>query len=229
MVIVRKNVYTPEKDISVEYIDDGIETENTGSYGVAVDIGTTTIALGLFSLSTKKHLANITETNLQTKYGSDVIMRIMHANMGKADILHEIVISQIEDMLERIRKGICISYDIKELSVTGNTTMCHLFLDKDLSKMAGAPFTPAYIGSVNTFGQTIGFKKYPHLDIYVMPSVAAHIGADAVSVLCSEKLYKPDKIQLAIDIGTNAEILLNNRGKIYACSAAAGRHSREKV
>ncbi len=222
MVIIRQNIYTLEKDISVEGIDSNIKSAETDGYGAAVDIGTTTIAVGLFSLNTKKHLANITETNLQTRYGADVMMRIMHANMGKAAILHELVVSQIEDMLERASEGICAVHDIKELAVVGNTTMCHLFLDKDLSRMAGTPFTPAYKGSISIFGKDIGFKKYSHLSIYVLPNIAAHIGADAVSVLCSEKLYKSDKIQLAIDIGTSAEILLNNKGKIYACSAAAG-------
>lgn len=222
MVIIRRNIYNPEKDVSAIAAYNDIDTKNTGNYGTAVDIGTTTIALGLFSLDTKKHIANITEINLQTKYGSDVMMRIMHANMGKSNILHELVINQIEDMLEHIRNEICPAYSIKKMTVVGNTTMCHLFLNKDLSKMAGAPFIPAYDGSVSVSGKNIGLKKYPHLNIYVLPGVTAHIGADAVSMLCSKKLYISNKIQLAIDIGTNAEILLNNKGEIYACSAAAG-------
>ena len=113
MVIIRQNIYTLEKDISVEGIDSNIKSAETDGYGAAVDIGTTTIAVGLFSLNTKKHLANITETNLQTRYGADVMMRIMHANMGKAAILHELVVSQIEDMLERASEGICAVHDIK--------------------------------------------------------------------------------------------------------------------
>lgn len=216
MVIIRQNIYDTEKEVSASALYSG-----TG-YGAAVDIGTTTIALSLFSLGDKKHLANITETNLQTKYGTDVMMRIMHANMGKSSMLHKMVTEQVEDMLLSASSGICSTDDIKKLTVTGNTTMCHLFLDRDLSQMAGTPFTPAYSGSVSVYGKDIGFKKYPHLNIYVMPGVAAHIGADAVSALCACKLYAKDKIQLLIDIGTNAEILLNNKGEVYACSAAAG-------
>lgn len=226
MVVIRHNIYDLEKEVSanidVKNINSDTDTQDAGNYGAAVDIGTTTISLSLFSLSNKKHMTNITETNLQTKYGTDVMMRIMHANMGKAFMLHKIVIRQIEDMLDNASSGICEAKDIKELTVTGNTTMCHLFLDKDLSQMTGAPFITAYKGSVSTYGKDTGFKKYSHLSIYVMSGVTAHIGADAVSMLCAKRLYAQDKIQLAIDIGTNAEILLNNKGEIYACSAAAG-------
>lgn len=222
MVIVRPCIYNPVKEISAKHIYDGVGIKDTSSYGAAIDIGTTTVVLGFFSLDSKKHLADVIETNPQTRYGADVMMRIMHANMGKSALLHELITRQVEDMLEHASKGICMADDIKELAVTGNTTMCHIFLNRDLSKMAGAPFMPAYEGSVSVCGKDIGLRKYPHLNIYVLPGAAAHIGADAVSVLCSQKMYEPDKVQLAIDIGTNAEILLNNKGKIYACSAAAG-------
>jgi len=224
MVIIRRNIYNQEKEVYASPVNS--HTDNSGqghkSYGVAVDIGTTTIALSLFSLDSQEHLKNITGTNLQVQYGSDVMMRIMNVNMGKASVLHRLVIDQVCDMIEKVSEGICSADRIKEMTVTGNTVMCHLFLDKNLRDMAGAPFIPAYKGSVNVTGKDIGMHKYPGLDIYVMPGVSAHVGADAVSFLCSQQLYSTDKIQLAIDIGTNAEIILNNKGKIYACSAAAG-------
>lgn len=222
MVIIRPNIHNQEKEMYAKQNCGSTDIRNTGCYGVAVDIGTTTISLSLFSLGDKKHIKNITETNAQTRYGTDVMMRIMHANTGRTAMLHGLVIRQIEYMLECVSKDICRPDNIKEMTVTGNTTMCHLFLNKDLSGMAGAPFTPAYEGSVTTLGESTGLNKYPLLNIYVLPSATAHVGADAVSMLCAKELYAPDKIQLAIDIGTNAEILLNNRGEIYACSAAAG-------
>lgn len=222
MVIIRSNQYNPEKEALAASQDNCTCPEYTGCYGAAMDIGTTTIAASLFSLDNKKYCGNITETNLQTKYGADVMMRIMNANMGKARLLHNIITSQAEDILERLSNGICTRDKVIKMSVTGNTTMCHLFLDKDLSGMAGAPFKTAYSGSASIKGNRNGFKKFPDIDIYVMPGIAAHTGADAVSVLCSQKLYQPDKVQLAVDIGTNAEIILNNKGNIYACSAAAG-------
>lgn len=222
MVIIRSNPYNPEKEAIITNQDNNVCLEYSGYYGVAMDIGTTTIAASLFSLGNKKYCGNITETNRQTKYGADVMMRIMNSNMGKSCLLHNIITTQAEDIIERLINGICTSDKITEMVVTGNTTMCHLFLGKDLSGMAGTPFKTAYTGSASLKGEKNGFKRFPDINIYVMPGIAAHTGADAVSVICNQKLYQADKIQLAIDIGTNAEIILNNRGNIYACSAAAG-------
>ena len=221
MVIVRQSIYNQEKDV-MALNNNSISSGYTSGYGAAVDIGTTTIAASLFSLADKRYCGNITETNSQTKLGADVMMRIMNANMGKAGLLHELVINQIEDILLRAGKGVCDKSQIVKMAVAGNTTMCHLFLNKDVSGMAGAPFKTAYSGSIDIKGMEIGFKEFPDMDVYVLPGVAAHIGADAVSVLCNQKLYSKEKIQLAVDIGTNAEIILNNKGKIYTCSAAAG-------
>ncbi len=222
MVIIRSNPYNPEKEALAASLDNNICQEYTGCYGIAMDIGTTTIAASLFSLDNRKYCGNITETNMQSKYGADVMMRIMNASLGKASLLHNIIITQAEDIIERLCNGICTRDKVVQMAVTGNTTMCHLFLDKDLSGMAGTPFKTAYTGSASLKGVENGFKKFPDIDIYVMPGIAAHTGADAVSVLCSQKLYQPDQVQLAVDIGTNAEIILNNKGNIYACSAAAG-------
>lgn len=222
MVIIRSNPYNPEKEAIITNQDNNICEEYTGCYGVAMDIGTTTIAASLFSLGNKQYCGNITETNKQAKYGADVMMRIMNSNMGKAGLLHNIITTQAEDIIERLSNGICARNKVTEMVVTGNTTMCHLFLGKDLSGMAGTPFKTAYTGSASLNGSRNGFKRFPDINIYVMPGIAAHTGADAVSVICNQKLYQADKVQLAVDIGTNAEIILNNKGNIYACSAAAG-------
>ena len=222
MVVIHRDVYSPQKDVMAARHDNSKNYNNTDGYGIAADIGTTTVAISLFSLGNNRYCGNITENNSQTELGADVMMRIMHANMGKGMLLHKMITEQLEDMAGRISEGVCSAGAIKRMVVTGNTTMCHLFLGRDLRGMAGAPFKPAYKGSVNITGKEIGFKKYPDINIHVMPGVTAHVGADAVSALCSLELYSTDKIQLAIDIGTNAEIILNNKGRIYVCSAAAG-------
>jgi len=222
MVVIHRDVYSPQKDVMAARHDNSKNYNNTDGYGIAADIGTTTVAISLFSLGNNRYCGNITENNSQTELGADVMMRIMHANMGKGMLLHKMITEQLEDMAGRISEGVCSAGAIERMVVTGNTTMCHLFLGRDLRGMAGAPFKPAYKGSVNITGKEIGFKKYPDINIHVMPGVTAHVGADAVSALCSLELYSTDKIQLAIDIGTNAEIILNNKGRIYVCSAAAG-------
>lgn len=222
MVIIRRNLYNQEKEVMAAVQDNITSNKYNGCYGVAMDIGTTTVAASLFALDSGKYYRNITETNSQVKFGADVMMRIMNSVMGKAGLLHNIIIEQTEDIIERLISGICSKDKIVKMSVAGNTTMCHLFLGKDLSGMSGTPFKAAYSGSVNITGEEAGFKKFSGIDIYVLPGIAAHTGADAVAVICNQKLYNTDKIQLAIDIGTNAEIILNNKGRIYVCSAAAG-------
>ncbi|MFG6392729.1 MAG: ASKHA domain-containing protein [Lachnospiraceae bacterium] len=222
MVIIRRNLYNPEKEVITAVQDNTGSHKYNGCYGVAADIGTTTISASLFALDSGKYYRNITETNSQVKFGADVMMRIMNSVMGKAGILHGIIIEQVENIIERLSSGICSMDKIIKMSVAGNTTMCHIFLGRDLSGMSGAPFKAAYSGSASITGKEAGFKKCPGIDIYVLPGIAAHTGADAVAVICSQKLYRTDKVQLAVDIGTNAEIILNNKGRIYACSAAAG-------
>ena len=236
MVIIKKERFVSDK--SVLYISDDNETfrENVfdtkyKNLGAAVDIGTTSIAIGLFDMETKKSIGNMTQTNCQTNYGCDVMMRIMHCVNGKEQLLHDILIEQIENILEKIisdnkinklKSDIKSSDIIKKMCIAGNTTMCHIFLNKDVSGLKGAPFSTAYKGVVRTESKKIGFKKYDIPEIVILPNIHSHVGADAASVLCQEKLYREDVNELAIDIGTNAEIILNNSGKIFVASTAAG-------
>ena len=100
---------------------------------------------------------------------------------------------------------------LKKMSVVGNTVMCHLFLNKDTSGLRGTPFHTAYQGSCRICGKDLGWSACPDVEITVLPGIAAHVGADAASVLMAERLWQRDRVQLAVDLGTNAEILLNNR------------------
>ena len=225
MVIVQRNSYIEEKKAEYNF-KDNIESvsdkDSLKRYGAAIDIGTTTVVVSVFDMTTGKLTGSKSETNCQVKYGSDVMMRIMHCGMGKSKLLHDMIISQIEDIISDIFKINEIDGELKEIVVVGNTTMCHMFLGKDVSGLSGAPFMPSYTGRIKCNGESIGMKSYPNSQIEVMPGIAGHVGSDAASFLMEEMLYTEDKIQLAVDIGTNAEIILNNHGKIYVCSAAAG-------
>ncbi len=226
MVIIRQSARGEEKSAVPKdasfFSQGGRAMENGKDFGIAVDIGTTTVAMSLFSLGRAKCLKSVARTNEQSRLGADVMTRIMNAKMGRGQILHDIATGQIEDMADEIRGGICGREDIVKMTVVGNPTMCHLFLNEDVGGLAGAPFKAAYEGSVKTLGKNIGLKKYENIEIYVVSGVSAHVGADAVCVLCDRQIFKPDAVQLAVDIGTNAEILLNCMGHITACSAAAG-------
>lgn len=220
MVIVQRNSKIEEKKALYSAGIYGVVHHK--GYGAAVDIGTTTVVVSVFDMELGKAIGSRSETNHQVNFGSDVMMRIMHCTRGKYQILHEKIVSQIEEMIEGIFEENNISENINKMVVVGNTTMCHIFLGKDVSGLAGTPFKTAYKGRVVSHGKELGMKLYGDVEIVVMPGIAGHVGADAASVIMEQKLYAPDKIELAIDIGTNAEIILNNHGKIYVCSAAAG-------
>ncbi len=240
MVVIKKEKFISEK--SVLYVKDkqteekGVLSEGTDvlnndinknmdlELGAAVDIGTTSIAIGIFDIKSGSLIGNQTRTNCQTMYGSDVMMRIMHCVNGKEQLLHDILIEQIEDMTGSILDNSAKTSNIaiKKMVVVGNTTMCHIFLNKDVTGLKGAPFRVAYEGVCRKKSHDIGFKRYDIDEVIVLPNIMAHVGADAAAVLCKEKLYKTGVNEIAIDIGTNAEILLNCSGKVFVTSTAAG-------
>ena len=192
--------------------------------GFAVDIGTTTIAIAALDLKRKEVIGKVSYTNQQTTLGADVMMRIMHCQQGRGERLHNLVVEQIEQMAQELLLLYSEEISLKKclFFVVGNTTMCHLFLGKDVTGLAGYPFRPAYEGNYRCLGRDIGMKEFLEAQIIVLSGIAAHVGSDALAVVGAEKLYQKDHIQLAVDLGTNAEIILNDRGKIYACSTAAG-------
>ncbi|MCD7825605.1 MAG: ASKHA domain-containing protein [Clostridiaceae bacterium] len=197
-------------------------------FGIAVDIGTTTVEMALFGWDQQKPLAEKSETNAQTVLGADVMMRIMHAVSGKADRLHQLIVGQIEQMAQDCLKKTQLfeHYRQNEIGlvfcVAGNTTMSHLFLGKSVEGLGGYPFSTAYQGSVRTVGKEIGMSAFPDAEVNVLSGIAGHVGGDALGVIGSVGLYGGDKLQLAVDLGTNAEIILNQHGRLSVCSAAAG-------
>lgn len=192
--------------------------------GIAVDIGTTTIAMAAVDFEKRKVIGQLSEINEQTRLGADVMMRIMHAKRGMADKLHQMAVCQIERMAEQILSACQKETEDKRVcfSVVGNTTMCHLFLNQNVEGLAGYPFEPAYRGNYRCTGREVGMERFGESEVYVLSGIASHIGSDALAVIGAVKLWQKDAVQLAVDLGTNAEIILNNRGKISVCSAAAG-------
>ncbi|RKI43755.1 DUF4445 domain-containing protein [bacterium D16-51] len=193
--------------------------------GFAVDIGTTTVVVTALDLEKKEILGTVSQTNEQTRLGADVMMRIMHCMSGRGETLHQLIVGQVEKMAgqfleegcqEERTAGQCFFF------VVGNTVMSHLFLNKSTEGLAGYPFHPAYQGNYRCTGKEIGMERFREAEICVLSGIAAHVGGDALAVIGAEQLYGKEKIQLAVDLGTNAEIILNSRGNITACSTAAG-------
>lgn len=191
-------------------------------YGLAVDIGTTTVVMGLYDLGSGERLAGLQEKNRQTLLGADVMMRLMHCQRGSKQKLEQRIREQLQDMAEQICNSFCTLEQVKTLTVVGNTTMCHIFLGQDVSGLAGSPFRPAYRGIYRCKGGDVGLQRMKCTDVIVPAGIDAHVGADAVSMICALQLQDTEDTVLAVDIGTNAEIALSCQGEISVCSAPAG-------
>jgi uncharacterized 2Fe-2S/4Fe-4S cluster protein (DUF4445 family) len=194
-------------------------------FGLAVDIGTTTVAGYLADLTTGEVVATDAMMNPQVAYGEDVMSRIGYAVKGKDGLkqLHRSVIKGLNEVAARAaaRAGIRRA-DIIDMAVVGNTCMHHLFLNIDPRNLGRAPFVPAVHHSVNVKARDLGLRIAPGAYVHVLPNEAGFVGADNVGVLIAEEPYNQDEMLLIIDIGTNGELLLGNRKKLLSTSCATG-------
>lgn len=194
-------------------------------YGLAFDLGTTTIAGSLLDLSTGSVTAVSADTNPQSVYGADVISRINHVRKSRNGLneLHQKVIDAVNGItLELLSRAGVNRSDIYEMSVVGNTTMSHLFLGVDPSNLAVPPFIAGYRHPVEIEASELGLIMNPGGRVTVLPNIAGYIGSDSVAVILATRLDQYRDNCLALDMGTNGELILAARGRMYACSTAAG-------
>jgi uncharacterized 2Fe-2S/4Fe-4S cluster protein (DUF4445 family) len=187
--------------------------------GLAVDVGTTTVVAYLLDLDAGKVLAVPAAANPQSRHGDDVISRIAYANDVEPGLgeLGGLVRTQIEHLLDECCAQAGVSKaDVCEVLAVGNTTMLCLLLGVPPRHIAHAPYIPPFTSAQRTRGLWDG------VDLVTLPVVSAYVGADTVGVMLAEELDRVDGPTLAIDIGTNGEIVLAAPGRILACSAAAG-------
>ncbi len=173
---------------------------NSG-YGLAVDIGTTTLAGYIYKFPEAECVKSIGLPNPQKAHGSDVISRIEFAEKGGKDVLKEELLQQIRQISE--------GYIIDKYIITGNTVMLHFMTGSDASGIAKAPFTPESL-----FG-----KWYDN--IYFPRCISSYVGADITTAIIASGMMN-DKISFLVDVGTNGEMVINNHGKLICCSTAAG-------
>ena len=221
-----------ENDYSITLIKSGskitgIECKNTSNilYGVAVDIGTTTIAAYLFDCNTGSRVGVHSLLNPQKIFGSDVISRIKHSieDIEGQDDLNEGIILAINDSINELCKKAKISCDdIYSIALVGNTTMLHFLLNVPAGNIANAPFIPAFTALQTLPARMLGLCMNEYATAFVLPSVSAYIGADTVGAVLATQLHQSSSISLLIDIGTNGEIVLGNNAFMYSCSSAAG-------
>jgi uncharacterized 2Fe-2S/4Fe-4S cluster protein (DUF4445 family) len=194
-------------------------------YGLAVDIGTTTVAGYLCELTTGEILATEAMMNPQVAYGEDVMSRIGYASKEKGGLkkLNDAIIKGLNQIIHEITKRAGIKpTDIIDMVVVGNTCIHHLFLNIDPQYLGKAPFPPAIHHSVNVKTRDMGLKIALGAYVHVLPIEAGFVGADNVGVLIAEEPYNQDQMLLIIDIGTNGELILGNRKRLMSSSCATG-------
>ena len=207
-----------------EIID--IEAGNTKSknYGLAVDIGTTTLACYLINLNNGEQVTALAKTNSQAIYGSDVLSRIRYSNKaGGLRELHRRVKADINDMIKvACDKGMIKQDNIYKMVLVGNPCMEHLFEGISPVSLGRKPYAPIMRGIVQTKAKHLGIMMNKEGITLFLPLVSGFIGADAVAMILACRMDEDDKNKLAVDIGTNTEIVLSTKRKLMACSAAAG-------
>lgn len=195
------------------------------TYGIAVDIGTTTIAAYLCDLATGHILKRDSMMNSQVRYGDDVISRISYCMMNDdgLDRLHSLIIDDINTLIARMAQAVAISPEnIYEMVFVFNTVMHHITLQIDPQYMGSAPFAAAIRTPMNIKARDLGIKIARSGNIHCLPVEAGFVGADNVSVLIAEEPYKQEKMTLLIDIGTNGEIDFGNEALMMSTSCATG-------
>lgn len=200
--------------------------DTTGKlYGVAIDIGTTTIAAYLLDLSTGRRICVNSLLNPQKIYGADVISRIKHTidTPDGLDQLSKLVTDAINVSISALCMQTGINpWDIYAVTLAGNTTMLHLLMNISPRNLASAPFVPAFTGRLTVQAKELEILINPSGIVCVLPAVSAYIGADTVAAVLSTGMAIDEGVSLLIDIGTNGEMVLGSRSSLTACSAAAG-------
>lgn len=194
-------------------------------YGIALDVGTTTMAAHLCHLRTGELLATASRMNPQVPFGEDLMSRVSYAMMNEdgTERLHDSVIDAVNGLVGELAQEAGInSRDVIELVMVGNTTMHHLLLGVNPRELGGTPFSLVANSPLNIKARDLGVSIAGGANVYIPPCEAGHVGADNVGVLVAEAPYAQDQMMLVIDVGTNGEILLGNRNAVYSASSPTG-------
>ncbi len=193
--------------------------------GIAFDVGSTTVAGHLCDLASGVVLASAGTMNPQIRFGEDLMSRVSYVMMNPdaKDDLTRVV----RECLDELIVGLCQEAgvtpdDVLELTVVGNPIMHHLFLGLDPTELGGAPFALTTDRAVRRPAATLGLHANPGARVYVLPCIAGHVGADTAGVILSEAPYQQSTMNLIVDVGTNAEIVLGNHERLLAASSPTG-------
>ena len=198
-----------------------VPLKGKNSYGLAVDIGTTTIAITLADMNNGIDLYEATSYNRQGIHGDDVLSRIEYAGDGGTDELKDLVLGTINDLIDSFEEDRFSTDDIMAVYISGNTTMTHLFLGIDPSPIREPPYEPV-VKEKEITGKESGLHVNKDAIVKCMPSPAAYVGGDVTSDIINSGMDESDELALLIDVGTNGEVALGNKDVMLVCSSSAG-------
>ncbi len=195
------------------------------AYGLAIDIGSTTIAAHLCNLTTGDVVATGGIMNPQIRFGEDLMSRVSYVLMHPeaADELTHVVRKGINEVIEDVSREAGIEpEEILDVTVAGNPIMHHLFLGISPAELGGAPFALATDSALDLRARDMELRVNAGATVYVLPCIAGHVGADAAAMVLAEEPHLLEETSLVVDVGTNAEIVLGNRDRLLACSSPTG-------
>jgi uncharacterized 2Fe-2S/4Fe-4S cluster protein (DUF4445 family) len=194
-------------------------------YGLAIDLGSTTIAAHLCDLQTGEVVGSSGIMNPQIRFGEDLMSRVSYSMMNEngAEEMTVVVRQGLNSLFKEIGDEANISTDlIVDAVFVCNPVMHHLLLGIDPYELGQAPFALASSSSKYFKASELELSLNPSAQIYILPCIAGHVGADSAAVALSEEPHNSDELMLVVDVGTNAEILLGNKERVLACSSPTG-------
>lgn len=204
-----------------------VEPGDTASacYGIAYDLGSTTVVGYLMDLRTGEDVAVASVMNPQVIYGDDLVSRISFATTQEdgAKVLQDAAVDALRRIADNLAQMAGVSLDhVYKATVVGNTCMTHLLLGIDSTSLGQSPYVPSVCSDISLTAGELGLPFCPEAKVVVLPNVAGFVGSDLVAVLLSSMFDDDGRTRLAVDIGTNGEMALFHNGDLYVCSAAAG-------
>jgi len=195
------------------------------SFGVAVDIGTTKLAVFLVDLNDGKLIFADGMMNPQIRFGEDVISRMHYASQGQNELseIQQTIVNGINELIDKGAMETAIDrQDLYELVAVGNTAMHHLFMGIDVKSLGLCPYPAGGGRAYDAKARELGIRINPTGNVHVLPNIAGFVGADAVADVLAARIFEKEKLTLLMDVGTNTEVMLGNIDEIWSCSTASG-------
>ena len=195
------------------------------SFGIAVDIGSTSVVAYLVNLESGEEIGVASGLNLQAAYGDDIVGRLSRAQFDPDGLarMHELVIEQLNDVFATLVADADLDRSqVDEVTVVGNMAMHHFLLRLDSTYLGLSPYAPVTRAALTVTAEELGLHLDADTPIYVMANIAGFVGSDTVAVVLASGLADAERPMMAVDVGTNGEVALGWTGRLIACSAPAG-------